>query len=134
MTTIEILTMTKSVKVLNLSKPLRRLWVRSLQLNGAESQAKWIESAVRRYVAETQEQFGINLFTILTPEESEIVRVVRLGAAEIDQIAEESLIPLTRVKDLLQTLTERCVIESRRKGGKQDRTRGPAVTLYFVKE
>jgi len=126
--------MTKSVKVLNLSKPLRRLWVRSLQLNGAESQAKWIESAVRRYVAETQEQFGINLFTILTPEESEIVRVVRLGAAEIDQIAEESLIPLSRVKDLLQTLTERCVIEARRRGGKQDRTRGPAVTLYFIKE
>lgn len=89
--------MTKSVKVLNLPKPLRRLWVRSLELAGAGPQAKWIESQIRRYVVESQKQFGSDLFSVLSPEEAEIVRVIRDGAAEPQHIVEETLIPEERV-------------------------------------
>src|SRR5688572_68154 len=107
--------MTKSVRVINLSKPLRRLYVRSLSLNGAGSQAKWIESQIRRYVVETREKFGEDLFSVLTPEEEEIVRVMRLGAWTVSDIVRESMLSEKRVREILDDLIERKMVEARKK-------------------
>jgi hypothetical protein len=126
--------MSKVVRVNYLDKKLRRLWARSLQLTGAGSQAQWIQSQIRRFVVETQKQFGPDLLSALSPEEAEVVRVVRDGAAELQHICEETLIPEKKVRELLDGLIDRNLIEARRKGGKTEKARGAVVTLYFVRE
>jgi DNA-binding NarL/FixJ family response regulator len=125
--------MTKSVRVINLSKPLRRLYVRSLSLNGAGSQAKWIESQIRRYVVETREKFGEDLFSVLTPEEEEIVRVMRLGAWTVSDIVRESMLSEKRVREILDDLIERKMVEARKKGGRAEISKGKgAVTVLYA--
>lgn len=124
--------MTKSVRVINLPKPLRRLFVRSLSLHGAGSQAKWIESQIRRYIVEAREKYGDDLFRVLTPEEAEVVRVMERGAWTLADIMRESMLSEKRVREILDDLTERKMVEVTRQGGRSERAKhqGPVTVLY----
>lgn len=124
--------MGESVRILGLPKRLHKLFRRSLALSGAGSQSQWLSGQVRRLIREQQEIHGENLLCVLTVEESEVVAVIRDGAAELQQIVEESMITESRVRAILDDLVERGIVQTRRKGGKTDAARGAAITLYFT--
>jgi len=126
--------MNKAVRILGLSKPTHKLFKRALALSGAGSQSKWLDAQVRKFIRAQQERFGPNLFQALTEEEQDIISIIESGAAEIQQIAEESLLHEQRVRQLLADLVERGILEIRKKGGKTAVARGAVIDLYFVVE
>jgi len=105
---------------------------RSLALSGAGSQSQWLSGQVRRLIREQQEIHGEDLLRVLTIEETEIVSVIRSGAAEFPQIVEESMIAESRVRVILDDLVDRGIVQERKKGGKTDKARGAAIALYFA--
>lgn len=126
--------MSSSVRILGLPKHLHRLFRRSLDLAGAGSQSQFLYSVVRRTIREQQEIHGEDLLRVLTAEEEDLLSVIRSGAAEFPQIVRESLMAERRVRELVNDLVERGIIEERKKGGKTEGARGAAITLYFVSE
>jgi hypothetical protein len=122
----------KAVKILNLPKPIREQFIRALALSGAGSQSSWIYAQIRRFIRQQQEQFGEDLFQVLTAEERDLINVIESGAAEIQHIAQESLLPLYQVERLLNDLIARGIVETQKKGGKTDGARGARIDLYFV--
>lgn len=122
----------KAVRVINLPDQVRMAFARSLELAGAGSQAKWISTQIRLFIREQQEKFGADLFAVLTADEQQVLDVIRSGAAELAHIVEESLLPPSRVAQILDNLERRKRIEARRKGGKTEGARGAATTLYIA--
>lgn len=121
-----------AVRILGLPRRLHRLFRRSLQLSGAGSQSQWLSGQVRRLIREQQEIHGEDLLRVLTIEETEIIAVIRSGAAEFPQIVEESMLAESRVRAILDDLVDRGIVQERKKGGKTDGARGAAITLYFA--
>lgn len=126
--------MGKAVRVINLDRNLQRLFRRAVTLSGVGSQSKWISSQIRRLIREQQERFGEDLFEQLTAEEKDVYDVVTSGAAEIQHIVSESLLPKSRVIAILADLIERGYIRESKKGGKTEQARGAVIKLYFPKE
>jgi len=120
-----------SVRLLGVPKSLRIKFQRAVALSGAPSQSSFLSSMVRRTVLDAEQRHG-DLLNVLTPEEADIVQVVTSGAAEIQQIIEETLLSAKKVEQLLDGLVERKVLEIRKKGGKTEGARGAVVKLYFV--
>ena len=126
--------MGQAVRILGVPKSTRKLFRRALALFGAGSQSKWLQSQIRRYIKQAEEKFGEDLLKALTDEEKDILNIIESGAAEIQHIAEESLLPEKQVQKILADLIEMGFVESRLKGGKTDGARGAKITLYFVKK
>ncbi len=122
------------VYVAGLPRATREQFARALELAGAGSQAKWLATQIRRFIREQQEAFGADLFAVLTSDEQHVLDVVKSGAAELQHIAEESLLPVARVVKILESLERRKRIQARPKGGKTDGARGAVATLYIALE
>lgn len=122
----------RTVFVRDLPKQMREQFARAIELAGAGSQAKWISTQIRLFIREQQEKFGADLFAVLTADEQQVLDVIRSGAAELAHIVEESLLPPSRVAQILDNLERRKRIEARRKGGKTEGARGAATTLYIA--
>jgi DNA-binding MarR family transcriptional regulator len=124
----------RAVQIANLSQPTRRKFARALHLLGKGSQSAWLSVQVRRVIREAAIQFGEGFEqTHLTEEEQFVCEVIADGAAEIGEIARESMIHEQRVRAILKRLLEYGWIEERRKGGKTDAARGATIKLYFPK-
>jgi hypothetical protein len=124
----------KAVRIINLPRPIREQYRRALQLEGSGSQSRDLLTHVRRTIRQAQEKFGEDLFQVLTAEESDLLAVIESGAAEIQHIAQESLLPIPQVKRLLDDLIDRGIIVTAKKGGKTDGARGARIDLYFIAE
>lgn len=120
-----------SVRLLGVPKSLRIKFQRAVAFSGARSQSSYLLSVVRRAILDAEQKHG-DLLDVLTPEEADIVQVVTSGAAELQQIIEETLLSAKKVEQLLDGLVERKVLEIRKKGGKTEGARGAVVKLYFV--
>ena len=123
-----------TIRIHGLPKTTRRLFRRALALSGAGSQAQWLSTQIRRLIREQEEQFGGDLLRVLTSEERDLLDVIKSGAAEPQQIVEESLLPAKKVEAMLADLIERGLVERRPKGGKTEQARGAKIMLYFVIE
>jgi hypothetical protein len=126
--------MGKAVKLMNVPKRTHRLFRRALTITGAGSQSSWLLTKIRQYVREQQEKFGNDLFQVLTEEEKDILEIVASGAAELQHIAEESMLPEKHIEMILAELVDCGRVEERYKGGKTDHARGAKIKLYFVKK
>lgn len=124
----------KAVHVRDLPKQTHEMFARAIELAGAGSQARWLSTQIRLFIREQQERFGADLFAVLTADEQQVLNVIRDGAAELQQIAEETLLTEAKVMKILERLERRKRIEARKKGGKTDAARGAVVTLYFIAE
>ncbi|MBL8186567.1 MAG: MarR family transcriptional regulator [Acidobacteria bacterium] len=122
-----------SVRVLGLSKSLQVKYRRAVALSGARSQSQHLLSMIRRAILEAEQKHG-DLLHALTPEEQDVLGVIEAGAAEVSQIAEETLLTVRRVEQVLDELIGRGLVESRRKGGKTESARGAVIKLYFLAE
>lgn len=120
-----------SVRVLGLSKSLQVKYRRAVALSGARSQSQHLLSMIRRAILEAEQKHG-DLLHALTPEEQDVLGVIEAGAAEVSQIAEETLLTVRRVEQVLDELIARGLVELRRKGGKTDGARGAVIKLYFL--
>jgi hypothetical protein len=126
--------MGKAVRVLNLPKGTHKLFRRALAIAGAGSQSKWLLTQIRQFVRQQQQKFGEDLFQVLTAEEKDLLEIIASVAAEIQHIAEESMLPEKQVAKIIADLVDRGLVEERAKGGKTDQARGAKIKLYFVKE
>lgn len=124
---------TKAVKILGLPKNIRLKFRRAIFFSGARSQSEWLQSKIRKLIRE-QEAIHGDLLNALTPEENEILDAIKDGAAEPEQIAEETLLSPAKVAALIESLLERGFIEARKQGGKTEQARGQRRTLYFAVE
>lgn len=122
----------RAVRILGLPKPTHAEFRRAVALEGC-SQSAWLAAQVRRFIRAQRKQYG-DLFSVLTPEEREVVEAIQDGAAEFDDIAAETMITPRRVGIIITGLMDRGIVEQRLKGGKTDRARGARITLYFVSE
>lgn len=120
-----------AVRVLGLPPSVRVKFQRAVQLTGRGTQSQFLANAIRQIIREAEAAHG-NLLAVLTPDEAEIVRVIRDGAAEFSQIVEETMIAAGRAEKLLTELVDRGVLEVRKKGGKTEQARGAATKMYFV--
>ena len=127
-------TMGSAVRIAGLPKSTHKLFKRALAVSGAGSQSRWLSTQIRKFIREQQEKCGDDLFKVLTVEEQDIISIIQSGAAEIQQITEESLLHEQRVRQLLADLVERGILETRKKGGKTAVARGAVIDLYFVVE
>ncbi|HKX30643.1 MAG TPA: hypothetical protein VJ302_23340 [Blastocatellia bacterium] len=123
----------KAVKLVNVPKPTHRLFRRALTLSGAGPQSRWLLAKMRQFIRETQREYGEDLFTVLTAEEDDLLRIISSGAAELLHIVEESMLPEKRVESMIADLIDRGFIDVRKRGG-TEKARGASVKLYFVTE
>lgn len=123
-----------AVRIAGLNKHQQALFRRALQLAGAGSQSKWLQTRIRLFILDVQQQFGDNLFDVLTEEERQVLNVIQSGAAEIAHICEETLLAREQAERLIADLIDRGLIVERKKGGKTAQARGARVSLYFVVE
>src|SRR5262245_36896354 len=121
------------VKIHGLSPKTRKKFNRALRLSGQGSQSRWILTQINRFIRKQEAKFG-DLLLALTAEETWVVEVVESGAAESEQVSEETGFPLPAVERMLDDLAERGILEVRRQGGKTDQARGARRPLYFVSE
>jgi hypothetical protein len=122
----------RSVQIRGLSRQLHSEFRRAVAIDGC-SMSQWLAGRVRQFVRSQKQKHG-DLFSVLTPEEREIIEVIQDGAAEFDYLVEETMLPARRVEAILSDLIDRGIVEPRVKGGKTDRARGARITLYFVTE
>jgi len=116
----------------NLPKQLRAPFRRALQLAGY-SQSKWLRDSVRQFIKAQKQKHG-DLFSALTIEEEDILATIESGANDPEHLSAETLIPLSKLKQVLEDLVDRDILEVRRQGGKTDQARGARRPLYFVSE
>ena len=121
-----------AVRILGLPRDLSRKFTRACEITGSR-RANWLAAQVRKFVLETEARYG-DLFEAFSAEEDLVLRAVASGAAEKEQVAEETHMKLARVVDVLDRLVERRAVYALPKGGKTDRARGARITLYFVVE
>src|SRR5262245_9171323 len=122
-----------SVEIKGLSKSLYRLFKRATMLDGAPSTSAWLFRMVRRTILEQEAKHG-DLLHALTPDERDILEVIKAGANDPEYIAAETMLPPSRVAPILEDLVERGIIEMRRQGGKTEQARGARRPLYFLSE
>jgi len=122
-----------NLRLSGLSHRLRSKFARALALSNAGSQSAWLLTQINRFIKEQEAKPGDLLFA-LTAEEKWLVEVVSSGAAEPQQIAEETGFDAETLASLLEDLVERGVLEIRKQGGKTDQARGARRDLYFVSE
>lgn len=120
-----------SVRVLGLPPTLQRKFGRAVALMGQGSQSQFLSSAIRKLILDAEARHG-NLLTVLTPDENDVVRVIHDGAAEFQQIVEETLIAAGKVEKLLNDLIERGILVVRKKGGKTEGARGAVIKMHFL--
>jgi len=121
------------LKIFGLPSQTRKKLNRALKLRGLGSQSKWLLTMVNRVIVETEREHG-NLLLVLTAEEQWVVDTVSNGAAELEQVAEETQLPLVRAEAILADLLDRNVLETRPQGAASEKSRGARRTLYFVSE
>ena len=119
------------VKIHGLSPKTRKKFNRALRLRGEGPQSKWLLTQINRYIRETELKYG-DLMLALTPEEKWVIEIIEDGAAEVEQIAEETGITIIAVERILEDLIERGIVEMRRQGGKTEQARGARRPLYFI--
>jgi hypothetical protein len=119
------------LKIHGLSPKTRKKFSRALRLAGQGSQSRWLLTMINRFIRQQEAKHG-DLLLALTAEEQWVVEVVASGAAEAQQIAEETGFDAEAVAELLDDLVDRGVLEIRRQGGKTDAARGARRPLYFV--
>lgn len=100
----------------------------------AGTQAQWLQSQIRLYVAKTREKLGEDFDRLLIPEEEEIVRVMERGAWTIPDIVRETMLREKRVRDLLEDLVERRIVQKSKQGGRSEvsKGKGPVTALYSL--
>lgn len=121
-----------AVRILGLPRDLSRKFTRACEITGSR-RANWLAAQVRKFVLETEARYG-DLFEVFSAEEDLVLRAVASGAAEKEQVAEETHMDLARVVDVLDRLVERRAVYALPKGGKTDKARGARIKLYFVVE
>lgn len=122
-----------NLRLSGLPHRLRSKFARALALSNAGSQSAWLLTQINRFIKEQEAKHG-DLLLALTAEEKWLVEVVSSGAAEPQQIAEETGFDAATVENLLDELVERGVLEIRPQGGKTDKARGTRRPLYFTTE
>src|SRR5262245_39814029 len=122
-----------NIRIFGLPHRLRSKFARALALSNGGSQSGWLLVQINRLIKQQEAKHG-DLLLALTAEEQWLVEVVASGAAEPQQIAEESGFDAETVNHLLDDLVERGVLEIRPQGGKTDKARGARRPLYFVGE
>lgn len=127
-----------AVKIVGLPKKRHQEYRRAALLLGARSVSKHLDSLVRQVIRQAKERFG-DLFSVLTPDEQDVLDAVASGAAEVAQIAEETGLTVKRLtnkqgRGVLDDLVARGVLEVRKRGGKTQSAAGAAIELYFVVE
>jgi hypothetical protein len=70
----------------------------------------------------------------LTPDERDILKVIKAGANDPEYIASETMFSPSRLAPILADLVDRGVLEIRRQGGKTEQSRGARRPLYFINE
>jgi hypothetical protein len=126
--------MGEAVRILGVPKKTHKRFRRALAVAGAGSQSQWLMAQIRRFIREQEGKFGEDLFLVLTDEEKDLLEIIGSGAAELQHIAEESLLPEKQVAKLIADLVDRGFVEERFKGGKTEQARGAKIKLYFVKK
>jgi len=121
------------VKIHGLSPKTRKKFNRALRLTNQGSQSRWLLTQINRFIRNQEMKFG-DLLLALTADEEWIVEVVESGAAEPEQICEETGFALVAIERMLSDLVERDILEIRKQGGKTDQARGARRDLYFVTE
>jgi hypothetical protein len=122
-----------NLRISGLPQKLRSKFSRALALSNAGSQSGWLLVQINRFIRQQEAKHG-DLDLALTADEQWVVEVVESGAAEPQQIAEETGFDAETVAELLDDLVDRSVLEVRRQGGKTDAARGARRPLYFVSE
>ncbi len=122
-----------NLRLSGLPHRLRSKFDRALALSNAGSQSAWLLVQINRFIKQQEAKHGDLLFK-LNAKEQWLVDVIALGAAEPQQIADETGFDPESVAALLDDLVERGVLEVRRQGGKTDAARGARRPLYFVSE
>lgn len=122
-----------NLRLSGLPHRLRSKFSRALALSNAGSQSGWLFTQINRLIKQQEAKHG-DLLLALTAEEQWLVEVIASGAAESQQIAEETGFDANQVAALLDDLVDRNVLEIRRQGGKTDQARGARRPLYFVTE
>lgn len=122
-----------NLRLSGLPQKMRSKFARALALSNAGSQSGWLLTQINRLIAQQEAKHG-DLLLALNAQEQWIVEVIASGAAEPQQIAEETRFDAETVSRLLEDLVERGVLEIRRQGGKTDAARGARRPLYFVTE
>jgi hypothetical protein len=126
--------MGQAVRILGVPKTTHKRFRRALALAGAGSQSRWLLTQIRRFIKEQEGKFGEDLFIVLTDEEKDLLEIIASGAAELQHIAEESLLPEKQVAKLVADLVDRGFVEERFKGGKTNQARGARIKMFFVKK
>jgi DNA-binding MarR family transcriptional regulator len=123
----------ESIELKGLPKQLRRQFRRAVFLDGAPSVSAWLSRMVRRTILEQEAKHG-NLLNALTPDERDILKVIKAGANDPEYIASETMLAPSRLAPILADLVERGLVETRRQGGKTEQARGARRLLYFITE
>src|SRR5215813_11380100 len=100
------------LRLFGLNPKTRKKLKRALLLSGGGSQSRWLLTVVNRFIHQQEAKHG-DLLLALTAEEQWIVEVIASGAAEPQQIAEETRFDAETVSRLLEDLVERGVLEIR---------------------
>jgi hypothetical protein len=119
------------LKIYGLSPKIRKKFNRALDLAGAGSQSQWLLTMINRFIRQAEIKHG-DLLLALTAEEQWVVEVIASGAAEPEQIAQETGFEMAVAMRVLADLVERDILEIRRQGGKTEQARGARRPLYFV--
>ena len=123
--------MPQAASVYGIPKTQRCLLIRALALEGV-SQSCFIKACIRRTIEEKKKKYGQDLFNVLTDTEAEILEIIASGAAEIQQIAEESFLSVSRGQRIVDTLIDCGYVMKSRRAAKTDMARGAVVAEYRV--
>lgn len=122
-----------NLRLSGLPQRLRTKLTRAIALANGSTQSGWLLVQINRFIKQQEAKHG-DLLLALNAEEQWIVEVIGSGAAEPQQIADETGFDAEAVAELLEDLVERGVLETRKQGGKTDSARGARRDLYFVSE
>src|SRR5262245_36447882 len=120
-----------NIRILGLPQKLRSKFDRAIQLGNGGTKSSWMLVQILRYIRQQEVKHG-DLLLALNAEEHWLVEVVADGAAEPQQIAQETGFDAGTVENLLAELVERGVLEIRPQGGKTEKARGARRPLYVL--
>lgn len=124
-----------SVRVIGLPPIIHRKLNRARMLAGYASLSQWAGRMIRSFIDEQESIFG-DLLTAMTPVEISVMRVIQSGAAELEQIIEESMMGGRKVRPIVCDLLERGLVYTTKQGGPAAGAgvRGARRDLYFLTE
>ncbi len=105
---------------------------RALQLLGYR-QSEWLLSIARQTIQDAKARFGPDLFFALNPDETAVMAAITTGAAELQQIIDETGIMQPRIDAILAQLVESGHLR-KVKRGRTAGQRGAQVDLWLVVE